>query len=133
MSAHTLRSITALTLACVLMALLLCLPAHAMPTTAIRRADAENIVDINTPIPEGEETLRESSPVTDGGMESRLPRDAEDNPNGRHQNDAAEQDPHSIIDQMVERDHGWITVVLCILLVISLLIIIATMIPKKPK
>lgn len=113
MSLLFIRRGAALLLFGALAAMLLCLPVCALPHESSTHAASDSTTAAETTaVPEGEETLREGSPVTEGTVE---------------------QDPHDAIGQMSAQSGGWITVGLCILMVISLLLIIVAMIPGKRK
>jgi hypothetical protein len=103
----SLRRGAALILACVTTALWLTLPICALP----RDTAQETVVPYA-----GEETLREGSPVTESG-ESK----------------PTEQDPMHAWEQTPIRGGKWIAIGLCALTAVSLLLIIAAMIPHKRK
>ena len=112
MSLLFIRRGAALLLFGALAAMLLCLPVCALPHESSTRVGTDDTAQTSELLPGGEETLREGSPVTEGTVE---------------------QDPHDTIGQMSAQSGGWITVALCILMVISLLLIIVAMIPGKRK
>ena len=104
----------ALILACVITALWLTLPVYALPQmSAARTAERENTQDTVVSY-SGEGSPREGSPVTDASNRT-------------------EQDPMHAIGQTPVRGGKWMAIALCALTAVSLLLIIAAMIPRKRK
>ena len=115
MSPLFLRRGAALILGCVMAAVWLTLPVYALPQMRAARAERRDAAQ-ETVIPsEGEETLREGSPVTEDA------------------NRPSEQDPIHAIGERPIHGGRWVAIALCGLTAVSLVLIIAAMIPRKRK
>ena len=109
-----LRRGTAWILGCVLASLWFLLPAYALPADSTAYADPNPNRQTTAMYSEGEETLQEGFPVTEGT----------DRP--------TEQDPHHALAP-TSTGNRWMVIALCVLTVISVVLIIVAMSPRKKK
>ena len=131
MSALSIRKIAPAVIACVLAMLLLALPVYAMPR-GIEESAADEITGTADPAPIGDGLEDNTFTVTEEEARARGnlgDTDGDGKIEGENTT-AVEQDPMHAAQYAASRS-SWITAAVCIVAVVTLILIIVAMIPKK--